>query len=214
MTTQANIANPDQANSLASRLRSLMQSKTISECELARRTHIPQPTLHKILTFKTTDPRVSTLMALADYFEISMEELLTGNALTHNQPKIQSVPILSWSECIKGINFIKNLSESNWADWTLTERISPYAYALISKSSMEPHFQKKTTLIIDPEAQPKDGDIIVVVYPKTDEATLRAISIDGPSQLLLPLNTTGNVTKYEKEMEIIGVLVKSNYSYL
>ena len=95
----------------------------------------------------------------------------------------------------------------------VTEFISPNAYALISKLSMEPRFPKKTILIIDPDLIPKDGDFIVVVYPHTDEATLRELSIDGPTQLLLPLNLTGVVTKYEKETHVIGVLVKSCFSY-
>ncbi|MHB1948961.1 MAG: helix-turn-helix domain-containing protein [Gammaproteobacteria bacterium] len=214
MSNHLNLAsNPESIDTLAINLRNLIQSKSVSECELARRTNIPQPTIHKILTGKTTDPRASTLKALADFFEISIEELLTGSRYTQNNTKTQSVAILSWKECIEGVNFVKNLSTSNWKNWIVTEFISPYAYALISKSSMEPRFPKKTTLIIDPDIKAEDGDIIVVHYPNTDEATIRELSIDGPTQLLLPLNETGSVTEYEKDIKILGVLVKSSFSY-
>lgn len=204
----------DNFDTLANNLRYLMHSKNISECELARRTYIPQPTVHKILTGKTTDPRASTLKSLADYFEISIEELLTGNqAVPHSNSKTQSIVILSWKECIEGTQFINNLTPANWTHWTVTEFISSHAYALVSKASMEPRFPKKTTLFIDPAIKPEDGDIVVVFYPNTDEATLRELSIDGPTQLLLPLNDTGNVTQLDKDIKILGVLVKSSFSY-
>src|SRR5579863_6988609 len=70
----------ESVENLTDNLRHLMQLKDISEAALARKTAIPQPTLHKILAGKTNDPRASTLKALADFFEISIDELLTGIA--------------------------------------------------------------------------------------------------------------------------------------
>jgi transcriptional regulator with XRE-family HTH domain len=43
---------------------------------LARRTGINQPTLHKIMSSGTADPRISTLLALAKFFDVSVEELI------------------------------------------------------------------------------------------------------------------------------------------
>ena len=55
-----------------------MQKYGISEAELARRTHIPQPTLHKILAGKTEDPRFSTMQQLAAFFDLTVDELVSG----------------------------------------------------------------------------------------------------------------------------------------
>lgn len=43
---------------------------------LARRTGVNQPTLHKIMSGETEDPRLSTMLALATFFDVSVEELV------------------------------------------------------------------------------------------------------------------------------------------
>ena len=43
---------------------------------LARRTGLNQPTLYKIISGETEDPRISTLLALAKFFDVNVEELI------------------------------------------------------------------------------------------------------------------------------------------
>lgn len=203
----------ENIETLASNLRHLMQSNMISECELARQTDIPQPTIHKILTGKTTDPRASTLKSIADFFEISIEELLTGNPSTHNNSKTQAIAIISWADCLNADNFIKNLTPSNWNNWVVTEFLSKNAYGLISKPCMEPRFPRKTILIIDPDLTPEDGDIVLVHYANTQEATLREMTIDGPSKLLVRISDHSEQAALDDSTKILGVLVKSTISY-
>src|SRR5579862_3131617 len=207
----------EEAESLTANLHRLMQNSGISEAELARRSNVPQPTLHKILSGKTDDPRASTLKALANTFDISIDELLSGTFTTSRQinkaPKTQSIAIISWSDCIEATHFIANLTSTNWDNWVISESLSQHAYGLATKASMEPHFPKGTVLIIDPDMTAEDGDTIVVLYPNTQEATLRKLSIDGPMKLLLPLNATSSPNNFEKNIQILGVVVKSVFSF-
>lgn len=131
-----------------------MQNKGISEAELARQANIPQLTLHKILSGKTDNPRASTLTALANAFDISIDELLSGVATPQSinvTSNAQSIAVISWSECIDAGNFIKNLTPLNWNNWIVSEYLSQNAYGLVSKASIEPCFPKRTILIIDPQ---------------------------------------------------------------
>lgn len=59
-------------------LRQLMTENAISENELARRTGLKQPTIHRILSGETRDPRRRTLQPLADFFGIDVESFYTG----------------------------------------------------------------------------------------------------------------------------------------
>jgi phage repressor protein C with HTH and peptisase S24 domain len=52
----------------------LKQSKA-SPYELQRATGVPQPTIHRILTGESNDPRTKTLQPLADHFGVSVEDL-------------------------------------------------------------------------------------------------------------------------------------------
>lgn len=197
---------------LSTHLRQLMQLRNINEAELARKTNIPQPTLHKILTRKTIDPRVSTLKSLTDYFKISFDELLTGLSIANN-PNIQSLPIISWQQCLDIENLLRKLTPSNWSKWITSELVSTSAFALMSKPCMEPFFIKNTILIINPNLIPQDGDVILIAYPNTDEATLRKVLIDGPIKLLSMIYNNIEPTLLTSDIEILGVLVKSISPY-
>ncbi|WP_423063634.1 LexA family protein [Candidiatus Paracoxiella cheracis] len=195
-------------------LHHLMLENSITEAELARRTKIPQPTLHKILTGKTADPRVSTLQSLANYFGLTVDELFTGLEIAkRTQTNTQSIPIISWSDSIQGLSLLNKLSPSNWDEWIVTESIAKNAFGLESKPSMEPRFPKKTILIIDPSTCSKDGDLVIVHYPNTEEATLRELSIDGPNQMLLPIKPNLPTDKLTDDFKILGVVVQSRFSY-
>jgi transcriptional regulator with XRE-family HTH domain len=53
----------------------LIDGRPISENELARRTDVPQPTIHRILTGESRYPTPKTLKPLADYFGVSMAQI-------------------------------------------------------------------------------------------------------------------------------------------
>lgn len=198
---------------LALNLRRLMVASNVSEAEIARKTSIPQPTIHKILTGKTSDPRASTLSALASFFNVSIDELVTGQESRGFVRKINNLPIISWEQAIKFEEVISNLQPSNWDKWVVTEPLPSNCFALLSKPSMEPRFPKGTALVIDPNLKPEDGDILLVYYPDTNEATMREISIDGPSVLLSCLYGASSSEQLTNNIKTLGVLIKSIFSY-
>ncbi|PIZ05181.1 MAG: hypothetical protein COY58_00575 [Gammaproteobacteria bacterium CG_4_10_14_0_8_um_filter_38_16] len=216
-TTRNIIEQSAEHDLLIHNLRALMKKAGLNEAELSRRTNIPQATVHKILAGKTEDPRASTLKTLSDFFDISIDELLSGNptAAGNKSPAItvQSIPVISWKDCTNAVAFISHLTPGNWNKWMVSEFLSKNAYALSSKPSMGPRFPKDTILFIDPDATPEDGDYVIVLYSGTDEATIREFSIDGPIRLLLPLNPNAEPTKLDDYVKILGVLVKTTFSY-
>ena len=56
--------------------RLLAESGVYSGSDLARQLHLPAPTINRILSGQVTDPRASTLILLADYFDVSIDQLL------------------------------------------------------------------------------------------------------------------------------------------
>lgn len=53
----------------------LIKQKKTSPYELQRVTGVPQPTIHRIQTGESSDPRTKTLQPLADYFGVSVADL-------------------------------------------------------------------------------------------------------------------------------------------
>lgn len=197
--TQAFISNVKQA----------MQKQNIREAELSRLTGIPLTTLHKILSGKTSDPRISTLQILANYFGVTVDELFTG--IQDKSSRIQSIPIISWNDCSKGENYIHSLNLTNWKEWINIEYISDNAYSLVSKPSMEPQFTKGTHLVVVPNIKPKDGDLVIVAYKDVQSATLRELLDDGPNKYLLPCIPNEPKERMSDDTTIIGVVVESKF---
>lgn len=206
---------PPQTDVLSSNIQLLMRAKGINAAELSRQINVPRPTINKILHGKTEDPRASTLRAIADYFDLTIDELFS-TTLSHNKNiKIssQAVPIISWEDCVEHTEKVGNITSNNWRDWIACDEITPGAYALKSRPSMEEILPKGTVLIINPSLTARDGDYIVIHYPDTKEATLRQLTIDGAQTLLLPISQNGKIEQLTKNIKILGVLVKSVFSY-
>lgn len=60
---------------LTTPLAALMRSRGISDNQLARALMIPQPTISRIASGKTTEPKEKTLRQIAGYFGVTTEEL-------------------------------------------------------------------------------------------------------------------------------------------
>lgn len=73
-------------------LKELMADANLRETDLCRALHIPSSTLNQIILGKTT-PRIDTLITIAKYFNISLDELVglssTSNTIRSSQPKTE-----------------------------------------------------------------------------------------------------------------------------
>lgn len=57
----------------------------LSEGELARRAKTTQPTVHRVLSGETEEPRRRTLIALAKFFGVSVEVIAPVAISSHNE---------------------------------------------------------------------------------------------------------------------------------
>ena len=64
---------------LRKNLAHLIEMYRINPTVLAKATGVQQPTIHRILTGESGDPRTATLQPLADYFSVSVEYLRSGD---------------------------------------------------------------------------------------------------------------------------------------
>lgn len=65
--------------SLRENLRFLMESNNIDRLELAKNTGLQVNDIDKLLSGANNDPRISSLLPIAKYFRISIEEIMEVN---------------------------------------------------------------------------------------------------------------------------------------
>ncbi len=206
---------------LVKNLRWLMHKRKITEAELTRKTKIPSTTLHKILSGETADPRISTLQTLSTHFGVLLDHLYSKNMEVEEEASLIFpqknffIPIISWEDSVEiqdSTDFLSKFKNNEWitADILKTER----AFALTTKPSMEPRLPRGTVLIIDICTAPIDGDLVIVHYANSKEATLRELFIDGPNKLLLPVNAITKGDNFDEKIHrIIGIVTQSRFSY-
>ena len=80
--------------SISEILSNLLQINNITEYELANKINIPRQTINKIINKKTIDPKSSTLLKIAEFFNVSIDELL-GNSIknTNSTISLESIEI-------------------------------------------------------------------------------------------------------------------------
>jgi transcriptional regulator with XRE-family HTH domain len=85
---------------LAENLGALLKSHHLNPNQLAQVLGIPMMTIRRLLLGETTDPRISTLKLIADYFKVSIDFLIEGDEQSISNSRIKSklhfVPKLSW----------------------------------------------------------------------------------------------------------------------
>src|SRR5439155_6774459 len=88
----------------------------INESELARRTGIGQPVVHRICSGETDNPKVATLSPIANFFAISISQLIGDEPLSTDRipgtfnPDAQGwrqIPLLDWEQIIAWPNLNK-----------------------------------------------------------------------------------------------------------
>lgn len=198
-------------------LRLLLFKNNINATELARAINIPQPTIQRILAGKTEDPKLSTLTAIANYFSLTLDQLLGNAPLTDVVflKKTQKAPVISWEKASQFKEFFESNEIKDWKNWISidTKTSSSFIFGLQTKPSMEPRFIAGSILTIDPDKKPVDGDLVIVHYPNIPEATIREITLDGPKHELSSI-TEQSTEKLSKDINIIGVVVQTRFSYV
>jgi SOS-response transcriptional repressor LexA len=205
-------------------LEKLMEEVAINEAELARKTDIPQPTLHRILSGATKSPRGNSLAPLANFFSVTINQLMGVDPLpadrvagTHNT-RIYGwtpLPIISWEEAANWTKFQPELRTQNWKHWISTDlSVSDAAFAVIAKGdAMSPTFNEGTILVIEPAMLPNNRDFVVVAIKGQNNAVFKQYLIDGDDTYLKSINNEYRTVQFDKASTVVGTLVQARSDY-
>lgn len=191
-------------------LNQLMADKKIRVAELARRIHLPQPTVHRIATGACEHPHLSSLEPIATFFSISVSQLKGLEPI----PRLDhacKIPLLTWEEALGWPTKKKLLTHD---DYILTDAIvGNHGYALkIKDASMDPVFPKDTILIADPDKPAKDRGFVIVKLANYPQAIFRQLLLDAGDRYLKSLSPDleqYKMTRLDDEDHILSVVVQA-----
>lgn len=181
--------------------------KKLSPAALARNLGIPTNKITRILNGDVTDPKASTLVQIANYFGISIEQLLGLEPIVrqgkYEQQEIaRPLPIYEFSHPTQMIN--------EWYRWSSNEIDGEYYALVIDTDLYEPTFPQNSLLIVNPDIMPDDRSFIVVKRNDSPQhCSIKKYVVEGNQSYLYPINPKLPVELFDKNLyTVAGVILE------
>lgn len=199
----------------------LMKEQDMTVSELARRTGVGQPVIHRVLSGETDNPKIATLSPIAHFFAVTLSQLIGDEPISKDRISgtfrmtsfgWTKIPLLNWEQVIswpdQKESFTIDIHEA-------TEMaVSKNAYALrVKDTTMLPRFPENTLLIVDPIVKPTDRDFVIAHIHGQKQALFRQFLLNGDDIYLKPLNSDFNLQLLDKKSKLLGVMVQARMDF-
>ncbi|OGT54049.1 MAG: transcriptional regulator [Gammaproteobacteria bacterium RIFCSPHIGHO2_12_FULL_41_15] len=209
--------------SLSANMKILMSASQINASELARRTGIAQPIIHRLSTGQNTNPKLATIQPISRYFMITVSQLIGEIPLPNEETPLRvntehegwkKVPLLSWEEAIVWPESSATQTKTKNATYVTTDiNVSHLAYSLkIHDTSLEPLFPEGTTFIVEPNRKPEHRNFVLVRSPGESKPQLKQMVVKGNDRYLksLPQATLNPLNEHD---HFLGVMTQAKVTY-
>ena len=209
---------------IGEKIKQLRESKDIQQKRMAIELEVGQATISQWESGRQ-EPSPSQRKKIAEYFGIKEWELFADTNIQNLKSKefelskapLLKIPVISW------------VSANSWSPaddpfpmgvsdefiYTTTKGGDNMYGLKVSQSCMEPEFREGDIIVIDPSAQPENGDFVIVRDNESDHATFKQLKKYGDKIILHPLNPKYKDIELEESerYEIIGKVVEKVKKY-
>lgn len=203
---------------LKDRLLSLMEG--MSESRLARAANIPKATINRILSGRTPDPRASTLIPIAQYFGVSLEQLLGVAPLPENIPlhaktvaqtNILTLPLISMEKIY--LWYCGHYTSHSYQEIVKDEArcvVDTCYLTQVNTTLMQPKFFNKTYIVINTNLDPENEDYVIYYSTALKSTLLRQLIIEQNQRFLICVDSKFHAAiTLTNEDVYLGKVVKS-----
>lgn len=181
-------------NNLGSNIKMLLIEGKINESELAKRTGISQQVINRMVTGVNTNPKLETLMPIANYFSVSLQDLVSNNLqnIQKEQNKSLQIPFFTFKEMNQfGVDTAAS-NASRFISVELNSKPENFYFATsMYDDSMEPKFSKGSILVFEKTDQVFNGDFCLLKSDDDNNYIFRQIMINSRNKKFIKcLNPT------------------------
>ncbi|WP_249348389.1 LexA family protein [Pseudomonas carnis] len=205
--------NQGRKKVIGDRIAQRMHEMNLSEGELGRRSGVPQPTIHRIVTNAVASPRHENVEKIAKALKVSSNWLWNGgdqNSQGSNPinspadieqniepgPAIKGyVPLISWVQAGAWCEVmdVKTLDDAEvWLPCAASHSSQSYALRVRGLSMFNQHerrsFRDGDIIFVDPSKDAENGSLVIAKLVDSQEATFKQLVMEGSRRFLKPLN--------------------------
>lgn len=164
----------------------LMNKASMDESSLARACNISLASLSRIKNNPNSNPTISTLRPIAEFFNITIDQLLGYSPLEDN------------ASTLKNIAVIKDDDVSGWLEQKTTKNpiqqwliydgcASDLTFAIEHSTNLKTNINnnllERSLLLVDPKRNMQHDDLILIFNKKVLQFFIRKISIDDQGEV-------------------------------
>jgi len=194
---------------LSENLHTLMSQARVTSSELAKATGLPATTIKRIRNHEQSNPTISSLLPIANYFSLTVSELLgcetafKQNVIAGNG--LQSIPLLAWDECSK----YELVDYQHVQRRVPTEKpVSTKAFSLQVNITDYVGLPLGCLLIVEPKLAIESGDLIIVTSKSGDNAALKRYIKEADQEYLQSLILGIGIVPFTDHYNVVGVVVQ------
>lgn len=200
---------------LSSTLEKLMRIHPINMSQLHKHTGVPITTINRLLNDKNINPTISSLLPIANFFGITLNQLMGIDPLdsdllvgkySNKRTLWTEIPIITWEQAAEwpsnfNIDELRNVIST---DVTLGQ----HPFALIINEINWEGFFPNSIIIVDLTAIPEHGDYVVVLKNGQKRVSLKQILVDDDKIYLRPVSKDYQTQLLDDTYKIIGTVAQ------
>ena len=207
-------------DNLAKNLKKLLTIHGVAPSQVAEKCGVGKPILSRILSGETYNPQVETLKPIAEFFKVTIDQLIgmapLPNEYTHGivvPIERLLIPLIGW----ENVSYWQEIKDNFKPNSTIAvdSDISPNSFALIIKNNIfEPRIANGTTIVVDPMAEPKNRDYVIIEElgkTKSDTysgLTIKQFIIDEGKKFLKNVGGSFDMIPLKRQ-KIFGVIIEA-----
>lgn len=207
---------PIDQHKLGENLSYLMDIHHISVNQLSTNTNIPVTTIKRIKTEENTNPTINSLLPIAHFFSITINELLGIDPLpddikiksyNENQQFWTKIIIIKWEQVNSWLTDQFSI-DANSSTISTDIHVSKKSFALTIEDDNFPGFMKDMKIIIDPSKEPVNNSYVLAIKKNQLTPNLYRLLIHNNHHYLMPLDPELKISELDEEWNLIGTLVQ------
>ncbi len=194
-------------------LTKLMEDNGVSLTTLHRNTGITIPTIKRLQSDPTSNPTITTLLPIANFFHITLSQLISSEPLPDrssghisNKTNWFEIPVIEWSQILEWIKSEDSFKASSYilVDIDVGEK----AYALKVEEDDWLIIAKGSVLIVNANLRPSNKDYAIVYKNEQNIPSLKQVLIDEQKVYLKPMNPYFPISQLDESQRFLGVVMQ------